>query len=77
LPGEIAETWTACILTPTGSAYIHTTPVITVTNEVVKGDHITEEITYINGLPWKIRKGYFCIPYLQVTSPCNADCESA
>jgi hypothetical protein len=51
LSGETAETWLACIPTPTGTEYLHTKPVMTVTNEVVKDEHITEEITYTDGLP--------------------------
>jgi hypothetical protein len=46
LSGEGEETWTAGILTPSGTEYFHTKPVMTVTNEVVRGDSITEEIAY-------------------------------
>ena len=50
--------WIARILTLTGSEYFHTKPVMSVTKIGVKGDHITEEITYTDALPRKIIKEY-------------------
>jgi hypothetical protein len=41
----VEETWISRILTPTGTEYFHAKPVMTVTEEVVKGEHVTEEIT--------------------------------
>jgi hypothetical protein len=54
LPGKVEETSIAGILTPTGAEYFHTKPVMTVTKEVAKGDHITEETTYTDALPREI-----------------------
>ena len=38
-----------------------------------EGDHITEEITYTDALPRKIREEYFVIPFSKVASPRNED----
>jgi len=59
LPEKTEENWIVRILTPTGTEYFHTIPVMSVTKEGVKGDHVTEEITYTDALPRKIRKEYF------------------
>ena len=61
----------ARIVTPTGTEYFYTKPVMTVTKEIVTGDHITEEITYTDALPRKIRKEYFFILYLKVDRLCG------